>query len=120
MTVKECPFCDKEELNFRTLLTSKLFLAIVPQKPLNLAHTLIITKRHRENLLELSTDESKALVGFTKKVCKLLQAQHQNSGFNIFTNVGEKSGQSVPHFHLHILPRFQHEKVSPLSKIKKS
>lgn len=118
MTVKECPFCNQSELPIRTIVASELFLAIYPRNPLNQGHTLIITKKHRENFLQLSNQESGALVKFTKKVCKHLRSELHNQGFNIFTNVGSKAGQTVEHFHLHILPRFQ-KKISPLSKNQK-
>lgn len=99
-------------------MDSELFLAIYPNNPLNHSHTLIITKHHRENFLELSKQESEALVQFTKKVCGYLQSTSHNQGFNIFTNIGFKAGQSVNHFHLHVLPRFKTEKRSPLKRIK--
>lgn len=75
-------------------------------------HTLIIPKKHYSNILELDEEISgkifKVAVSLSKKINKNLKAENMN----IINNCGKVAGQTVEHFHIHILPRYEDDKVT--------
>lgn len=116
MNKETCAFCNKDEIQTRTLMKNKHFAALIPRTKLNSKHTIIITNKHRKNLLELTPDESKNLITFIRKFIATTY-NTPVAGYNIFTNIGKAAGQTIEHFHIHILPRSPKEKKSPFKKL---
>lgn len=117
MNGKHCPFCNQEELKPRIIKKSRHFFAIKARTELSPGHTLIVSRFHRPNLLALNSEESKQLLSFIKATVK--EFLKKTESYNIFTNIGKAAGQSVDHFHLHIVPRYKNEKISPFKKLNK-
>lgn len=74
--------------------------------PLTKGHTLLIPKTHVENVFELTEDIAKNLFAAAPKVANAIKAAFNPIGLNIVNNNGAAAGQSVFHYHLHFIPRY--------------
>ena len=71
----------------------------------NIGHTLIVPKKHFSNIIDLDNDVAGHLFSVTSKLTKAISKAFNVSDFNILNNCGEVAGQTVHHFHIHIIPR---------------
>ena len=69
-------------------------------------HTLVVPKEVYENIFEIPTDILKHLIEVTKKVSEAINKAFNPLGINILNNNGAAAGQTVFHYHIHILPRY--------------
>ncbi len=74
--------------------------------PLTKGHTLIIPKSHKENVYDLSEEEASNLFKVVPKIASALKDTFGSVGMNLLNNNGAPAGQSVFHFHLHFIPRY--------------
>jgi len=84
------------------------FLDIMPA---NKGHCLIVPKNHAQTLAEMSDDDLAATIKAAKKVASALSLSFGNGSFNLVMNNGKEAGQIVNHAHLHIIPRFQKDRL---------
>lgn len=107
--MKNCLFCKigKKEIDSKIIYEDNLVLAFLDANPLTKGHTLIIPKNHADNILELADKDLIAVFRAAKLVADKLNESLEPSGFTIGVNHGKISGQSIDHFHLHLVPRFQ-------------
>ncbi len=107
-----CVFCglgtDRE-----LLLESATALAFYDAFPVSPGHALIIPKRHVENYFALSVREQMACLLVLDKLKNILTERHSPAGFNIGINIGEASGQTVSHAHIHLIPRYKNDVDDP-------
>ena len=80
------------------------FMDIMPQSP---GHVLVIPKTAATNLLSLSEQAALAVMATTHKIAPSIQKAMQAPGFMLAQLNGSEAGQTVPHYHMHILPRHQ-------------
>ena len=73
--------------------------------PIVPGHALICPIRVVESCEQLSSEEWQALLELQNQVCSALRSVFRAEGFNFAWNMGEQAGQTVPHFHLHVVPR---------------
>jgi diadenosine tetraphosphate (Ap4A) HIT family hydrolase len=100
----ECPFCAiKPE---QVLLENEHFVAIRDIRPISPGHCLIVSRRHARDFFELSAAEAASLHGLSLKLREFLEQEHHPDGFKLLMNCGAAAGQSVFHFHLHLIPRY--------------
>ena len=114
MNDNNCIFCKiiSGEFSSYTLYEDDDFKVIFDISPVTYGHSLLITKNHYKNLFELDeTVASKALV-VVKKVATELKAALNCDGFNLLQNNEEIAGQTVFHFHIHLIPRYKDDNVS--------
>ena len=106
-----CPFCTlpKERIQ----LVNDLGVVIRDGYPISLGHTLIIPKRHVGSFFELQKDEHDALMKLVDEAKQDLDTEFQPDGYNIGINDGEAAGQTVPHLHIHLIPRYQGDQDDP-------
>ena len=107
-----CIFCKirTEELQFE----NQLAYSSRDSYPVSELHSLIVPKRHVETYFELTNDEIQAcndLILKTKE--KILLEDNSVKGFNIGTNAGKVSGQSIMHRHIHLIPRREGDVENP-------
>ena len=100
---KPCPFCNLER---EKILESELSFAIYDGFPVNEGHALIIPKRHTANYFDLSLEEQKDCVELLNRVKGIVQEKYNPDGFNVGININEAAGQTVPHVHIHLIPRY--------------
>lgn len=72
-------------------------------------HTLVLPKKHYSNLLEIEDEVLAKIIKVAKTIAISMQDSLGAQGFNLVNNCNEVAGQSVMHFHLHIIPRYDHE-----------
>ena len=82
-------------------------LAILDLSQATIGHTLVIPKKHYANILEIDKDKYMKVMDKVKLVCDKLNKSLKPKGFNILNNCGETAGQTVNHFHVHIIPRYE-------------
>ena len=114
MIDNNCVFCKiiSGEFSSYTLYEDDDFKIIFDINPATYGHALLITKNHYKNLFELDdTVASKALV-IAKKVATVLANELQCDGFNLLQNNEEIAGQTIFHFHIHLIPRYKNDNVS--------
>jgi histidine triad (HIT) family protein len=104
-----CLFCQiiKKKIPAYIVAEDEYCLAFLDINPASEGHTLIITKNHVENAAKLGQDEWCSLFPLFQIVVNKLQKTFQPQGFNFITNLNEVAYQSVFHFHLHIIPKYQ-------------
>ncbi len=107
---KPCPFCNVER---EKILESELSFAIYDGFPVNEGHTLIIPKRHTANYFDLSLEEQKDCNELLNRVKGIVQEKYNPDGFNVGININEAAGQTVPHVHIHLIPRYYEDVKEP-------
>ena len=98
-------FIDSPEIRERTFAENELCFAFLSNIPITPGHTLIAPKREVTSIAELTEAEFLAVKQLTEVVASRLEDVLDAQGFNFAWNQGENFGQSVPHFHLHVVPR---------------
>lgn len=107
-----CPFCKEFEED-RILYQDSSWIAVYDAYPVSKGHVLLISKRHVKTYFDLNYVEL-ASVGVTIGVIKLiLDKKFKPNGYNIGINCGESAGQTVPHCHIHIIPRYDGDVEDP-------
>jgi diadenosine tetraphosphate (Ap4A) HIT family hydrolase len=104
-----CPFCNRDD----ALLANTLVYARPDKYPVTPGHLLIIPFRHEPDFFAMNSDELEAIWNLVHKAKALLDAKHQPDGYNLGINVGEVAGQTIPHVHLHVIPRYRGDVDNP-------
>lgn len=106
--MSECIFC---KIIDGSIPSAKIYeddhvYAFMDIMPLTKGHTLIIPKNHKENIYDLSEEEATNLFKVVPKIASVLKESFGPVGMNLLNNNGAPAGQSVFHFHLHFIPRY--------------
>ena len=89
------------------------FFLIKDRFPVSPGHVLIISKDLKKDFFELNDDERNELPIMIEVAKNLIEKNHNPDGYNIGMNCGETAGQTVFHFHCHIIPRYKGDMVNP-------
>ncbi len=104
--MKDCIFCKiaRKEIPADIFYEDENCVAFLDIEPVNLGHTLIVTKKHFDDISEL---QKKDLDGLNSAVLKISKAILKVSeGLNVMQNNKKSAGQEVPHYHVHLIPRY--------------
>jgi histidine triad (HIT) family protein len=106
-----CPFCEyiSGSRPWAPIFRNAQIASFVNTRQYTKAAMLIIPLRHAPTIFELTREELCAIAQHAQELNCALQQAYQPSGYNIFQNNGLAAGQSIPHYHLHIVPRYGHE-----------
>lgn len=104
--------------NNRIIFRDEHFFIIKDSFPVSPGHLLIISNNVKSNFFELSEDEQKALVKAIEKAKEIIEQEHKPDGYNIGMNCGEAAGQTVFHFHCHLIPRYKGDMQNPRGGIR--
>ena len=85
------------------------FLVIMDKYPITTGHTLVIPKKHYDNLLFMSPKEVGELYSLVRIISKAVVSAISADGFNIGQNNGRSANQIIRHVHVHIIPRFKND-----------
>lgn len=101
-----CPFCEGLAGHHDWAIVDETAesLAFITPKPLRTGHVLVILKRHAPTLLDLTPDELSAVMRHTQRIARAVSQALDASGLNVFQNSGVSAGQTVAHYHVHVLP----------------
>ena len=105
--MKPCPFCETiaNDSSNRIVEENEHAIAIRDGYPISPGHTLIIPRRHQKSFFSLSADEQKAILALVNSQHSELQDEFELVDCNIGINDGPLAGQTIPHCHIHIIPR---------------
>ena len=106
--MEDCIFCKiiNGEIPSNKIYESENFVAFLDIMPINPGHTLIVSKKHYENMDELPEELGGELLRVIKTVARAIVKAVNADGYNIGMNNGRAAGQLVMHAHIHIIPRF--------------
>ena len=110
MTGHDCLLCRSLRLENRT------WVAAWDPFPVNIGHMKLIPKRHVCSLCELTTDEQLDFFDLLNKVIVYLTecfSEHRPDGYNVGLNLGEAAVQTMPHLHVHVIPRYEGDVQNP-------
>jgi diadenosine tetraphosphate (Ap4A) HIT family hydrolase len=106
-----CPFCT---LPADRIVKSSLHGVVIRDGfPVSPGHTLVIPHRHIWSFFDMSADEKADLLGLLDAAKKSVDAEFNPSGYNIGINDGPAAGQTVPHLHIHLIPRYEGDQPDP-------
>ena len=103
-----CVFCEIINGNIPTnkVYEDDLTMAFLDLSQTTYGHTLVVPKKHVDNFWDADQSTIDAVMHTVKMVSELLKAKLHCEGMNILTNINPVAGQSVMHFHVHLIPRY--------------
>ncbi len=111
MKDENCIFCKiaAGEIPSKTLYEDEEFRVILDLGPANKGHALILPKDHYADLFSLPEEKAEKVIRLAKKMGTQIKDALHADGLNLVQNNGECAGQTVFHFHMHIIPRFKND-----------
>ena len=111
MKKEDCIFCKIAncEIPSKTLYEDDRFRVILDLGPAAKGHALILPKDHFANIYEVPNEWCAGAFCLAKKMASQLTEKLHCDGFNIVQNNGEIAGQTVFHFHIHLIPRYEND-----------
>jgi len=114
----ECPFCNPKK---EDVVHEGGFIRIVLDSyPAGRGHVLVVPRRHVESWGELTWEEKRALIRGVEMAMDALKDALKPDGFNVGMNLGEAAGQTVPHLHVHVIPRWRGDCRKPRGGVRKA
>ena len=109
--MSDCIFCKivKQEIPCYKVYEDDICLAFLDLSQATLGHTLIIPKEHSQNFLDTDAKIMTHMMEKAQLIGKKLVDSLHASGMNILTNMNEAAGQTVMHFHVHLIPRYEND-----------
>jgi len=112
----DCPFCEVSASEI--VLNNELCIARWDKYPVSDGHVLIIPFRHFSNYFDATEDEKNAIWSLVDDIKHEIRQEHSPDGYNIGMNIGRAAGQSIPHLHVHIIPRYEGDMDDPRGGIR--
>ena len=106
-----CPFCNLPAE--RILAANEHGVVIRDAYPVSPGHSLIISRRHAGSFFDLSPAGRAGLMALLEAEKNQLDEEYQPDGYNIGINDGASAGQTVPHVHIHLIPRYVGDAADP-------
>lgn len=106
-----CIFCKiaNGEIPSKTIYEDEMFRVILDLGPAAKGHALILPKDHYKDLYELPENTASHVMLLSKKMAAQMTDKLHCDGFNLVQNNGETAGQTVMHFHMHLIPRYKND-----------
>lgn len=110
----DCIFCKiiDGQIPSNKVFENDDFIAILDAFPANEGHTLVIPKKHYKNIFEIDEKTISQAYVLAQKIAKAIKNTLNIENINILQNNGETAGQSVHHFHIHVIPRLKNDTVT--------
>jgi len=106
-----CPFCSLPQA--RVIDSNATAMTIRDGYPVSPGHTLLIPKRHIGSFFDLSNQEQHDILELLDRAKVAIDKEFQPQGYNIGINDGTVAGQTVPHLHMHLIPRYTGDLPDP-------
>ena len=109
MKKDDCIFCKiaAGEITSRKIYEDKDLIAIMDLSPTSKGHSLIIPKEHYTNIYDIDEEIAGKVMKTAKKLATKMTVALNCDGFNLLQNNGETAGQTMFHFHMHLIPRYK-------------
>ena len=113
MKKDDCIFCKiaAGEIPSRKIYEDSDLIAIMDLNPTSKGHSLIIPKEHCTNIYDIDEDIAAKVMKTAKKLATKMTVALNCDGFNLLQNNGETAGQTMFHFHMHLIPRYKEDQV---------
>jgi diadenosine tetraphosphate (Ap4A) HIT family hydrolase len=105
----DCIFCRRVDLIYQ----GELAYISLDKYPASPGHALIIPNRHVPNYFDCTQQEISELWGLVNRAKRMIEKDHTPDSYNIGINVSKVAGQSVPHTHIHLIPRYEGDVEDP-------
>jgi diadenosine tetraphosphate (Ap4A) HIT family hydrolase len=109
--MNECAFCTLPKE--RVVASSEHGVVVRDAYPISVGHTLIIPKRHIGSFFDLSSVELSDLFALLNNAKINLDRELSPDGYNVGINDGPTAGQTIPHLHIHLIPRYKGDRADP-------
>ena len=111
--MEDCIFCKivDGKIPAAKIYEDSKVIGFLDIMPANKGHCLVVPKNHAQTLAEMNDDDLCATVKAAKKVARALSLSFGNGSFNMVMNNGREAGQVVNHAHIHVIPRFQKDRL---------
>ncbi|USK71056.1 HIT family protein [Peribacillus asahii] len=106
--MSDCIFCKiiKGDIPSTKVFENEHVVAFLDISQVTKGHTLVIPKVHKENVFELTPEIAKEIFAVVPEISRAIKQEFNPLGLNLVNNNGEAAGQSVFHYHMHIIPRY--------------
>jgi histidine triad (HIT) family protein len=113
MIKEDCIFCKiaNGEIPSATIFEDHDFKVVLDVGPATKGHVLILTKEHYDNIFEIDAETAGKLFSLASHVARAMKKALNCDGMNVLQNNGTIAGQTVFHFHLHLIPRYEGDQV---------
>ena len=111
ITQTNCPFCALSAS--RIIECNSVGVVIRDAHPISHGHTLVIPVRHVASFFDITEAEREGLMSLLFNAKRRIDAESSPKGYNIGVNDGAAAGQTVPHLHLHLIPRYDGDLQDP-------
>ncbi|MET8349680.1 MULTISPECIES: HIT family protein [unclassified Micromonospora] len=115
MNVKaDCPFCEivlRETPDTREVYRDERVVAFFPLEPATLGHTLVVPRDHIPDIWSLDEEAAAHLARITLKLSHAVKCATEPEGLNIIQSNGAVATQTVPHLHIHVVPRWSGDQM---------
>jgi histidine triad (HIT) family protein len=111
--MSECIFCQiiHKQVPASIVYEDERVVAFLSSRPVNEGHTLVVPKKHYENLYEIPEEETAYLFKIAKRIAHGVRDATVAEGIRIVQNNGAAAGQVVFHLHVHIIPMKPHNQL---------
>lgn len=117
MEADMCIFCEHNNINLLKIRESPECYVLCNRFPISSAgHFLIIPKQHKETLTDLTKKEQSDIFSLLSEFVELVESRLKPDGVNVLFNKGKIAGQTVGHFHIHIICRYPYDGITNLCR----
>ena len=108
-----CIFCKivNKEIPSYTIYEDNICVAFLDLSQANIGHTLVVSKKHYNNTLDITESDASHIFSIVPKITKKISEVLNIKDFNILNNCGKEAGQTIDHFHIHIIPRLPNDSI---------
>ena len=106
-----CPFCELPQS--RVIFSNQVGMVVRDGFPISPGHTLVIPRRHVGSFFEIDAKERDSLLALLDDAKRRLDKEFHPAGYNVGINDGAAAGQTVPHLHIHLIPRYAGDAEDP-------
>jgi histidine triad (HIT) family protein len=119
VNVESCIFCRiaQKQVSASLVFEDEQVVAFLDIRPLNKGHTLVIPKAHYESIFDIPQDLIAYIHGITKRVAIAVEKATNADGISIIQQNGKAAGQDIFHLHVHVIPRYEGQKLPSFSEI---
>lgn len=113
--MEACVFCEviAGEREQEVVAANTDVLAFLCEPPATWGHTLIVPRAHRRDIWTVESREAASAIELAQRLARIMRDGLGATGINLRQNSGERAGQDVFHFHLHVVPRYADDAVLP-------
>ena len=111
--MSDCIFCKiaNGEIPSYTLFENDVVKIILDHLPSSIGHTLVLPKKHYDSIYDLPPNEGADIFAYCVKAANALKQALNFDGLNVLQNNGTAAGQTVNHFHIHLIPRYDDDSL---------